>query len=168
LAHCRAGSWELTPENSAGDVIEIKGTGFVGDTEKVQVSFEKDVTVQDGEYEYMLENIIIPSGFDNSFTVQATGADDLNVRAKIILWLTKSAKAQNGIATVSQTGVPPGTYNIRIDGKASGPTVKLKITAVQEVEVDSEGNLNYEYNTKSIPAGSFKVIIGGVEKQIEL
>ncbi|WP_229395419.1 hypothetical protein [Methanosarcina sp. DH1] len=163
-----AGSWELTPENSAGDVIEIKGTGFVGDTAKVQVSFEKDVTVQDGKYEYMLENIIIPSGFDNSFTVQATGADELNVRAKIILWLTKSAKAQNGIATVSQTGVPPGTYNIRIDGKASGSTVKLKITAVQEVEVDSEGNLNYEYNTKSIPAGSFKVIIGGVEKQIEL
>ncbi|AKB55132.1 MULTISPECIES: DUF1350 family protein [Methanosarcina] len=163
-----SGSWELISENPVGDVIEIKGTGFVGDAAKVAATFEKDVMVQDGEYEYLLEDIIIPSGFDNSFTVQATGADDLNVRAKIILWLTKSAKAQNGTATVSQKGVPPGTYKIRIDGKASGSNVKIKITAVQEVEVDSEGNLNYEYNTKSIPAGNFKVKVGGIEKQIEL
>lgn len=58
------------------------------------ITFEKEVQVQDGRYEYLLEDIIIPSGFDNSFTVQATGADDLNVRAKMLLWLTKSAEAK--------------------------------------------------------------------------
>lgn len=164
-----SGSWELIPESPViGDAMEIRGTGFAGETAKVMITFEKEVQVQDGEYEYLLEDIIIPSGFDNSFTVQATGADDLNVRAKMLLWLTKSAEAKNGIATVSQKSVPPGTYNIMIDGKASNPNVKLNITAMQEVEVDSGGNLSYEYNTKSIPAGNFKIKVGSIEKQIEL
>jgi hypothetical protein len=162
-------NWELTPENPlVGDIMQIRGTGFEGETVKVLVSFEKEVEVQDGEYEYLLEDVIIPSGFDNRFTVQAVGADNLNVRAKMLLWITRSAEAKDGTATVSQTGVPPATYKIRIDGKASGSSVKLKITAMQEIEVDSEGNISYEYNTKSIPAGDFEVTVGGVTKQIEL
>ncbi|MCC4767893.1 TIGR04279 domain-containing protein [Methanosarcina sp. DH1] len=171
LPHGAAASsnWELTPQNPVvGDTMEIKGTGFEGDTAKVLVSFEKDVEVQDGEYEYLLEDVVIPSGFDNSFTVQAVGADDLNVRAKLLLWLTKGAEAKDGVATVSHTNVPPGTYEIRIDGKANGSSVKLKITAMQEIEVDSDGNLSYEYNTKSIPAGNFEVNVEGITKQIEL
>jgi uncharacterized protein YcnI len=162
-------SWELNPKNPvAGDIIEIKGTGFEGETAKALVSFEKEVEVQDGEYEYLLEDVIIPSSSYNSFTVKAVGADDLNVRAKMILWLTKSAEATDGTATVSQTNVPPGTYKIRIDGKASGSSVKLKITAMQEIEVNSDGSFSYEYNTKSIPAGNFEVKVGGATKQIEL
>ncbi|AKB83203.1 hypothetical protein MSBR3_2625 [Methanosarcina barkeri 3] len=162
-------NWELTPQNPVvGDIMKISGTGFEGDTAKVLVTFEKDVTVQDGEYEYTLEDVVIPSGFDNSFTVKAEGADDLNVRAKMLLWLTKSAEAKDGTATVSQTHVPPGKYKIRIDGKASGSEVKLKITAMQEIEVNSDGSLSYEYNTKSIPAGDFEVKVGDLEKQIEL
>jgi hypothetical protein len=100
--------------------------------------------------------------------VKAVGADDLNVRAKKLLWLTKSAEATDGTATVTQTNVPSGTYKIRIDGKASGSNVKLKITAMQEVEVNSEGSLSYLYSTKSIPAGNFEVEVGGATKQIEL
>jgi hypothetical protein len=162
-------SWEITPENPVvGDTMEIRGTGFEGKTVETMVTFEEKVQVQDGRYEYMLEDVIIPSGFDNSFTVQATGADDLNVRAKMLLWITKSAEAKDGTAVVSQTGVPPGTYLLRIDGKASGSEVKIKITARQEVEVDSGGSLTYEYNTKSIPAGNFEVKIGDSTKQVEL
>jgi len=71
------------------------------------------VQVLDGRYEYLLEDIIIPAGVGNSFIVQATGADDLNVRAKMLLWITKTAEAKDGTATVSQTNVPPGTYKIR-------------------------------------------------------
>ncbi len=164
-----SGSWEITPQNPAsGDTIEITGTGFEGDTAKALVSFEKDVEVQDGEYEYLLEDVIIPSSSYNSFTVQAEGVEDLNVRAKMLLWLTKSSEAKDGTATVIQTNVPPGTYKIRIDGKASGSSVKLKITAVQEVEVDSDGSISYEYSTKSIPAGDFEVNVGDVTKQVEL
>ena len=162
-------SWEFIPENPvAGDIMEIRGTGFAGETVKVVVTFEKEVQVLDGRYEYLLEDIIIPPGFGNSFIVQATGADDLNVRAKMLLWITKTGEAKGGIATVSQTNVPPGTYKIRMDGKASAPNVKLKITASQEVEVDSGGSFSYTYNTKSIPPGNFEVKVGGVAKQVEL
>lgn len=161
-------SWELAPENPVvGDTIEIKGTGFEGDTVKVLVTFEKEVQVLDGRYEYLLEDIEIP-GFDNSFTVQAIGANDLNVRAKMLLWITKTAEAKDGIATVSQAGVPPGTYKIRIDGKASDSKVRLKITASQGVEVDSGGSFSYKYDTKSIPAGNFEVKVEGITKQIDL
>lgn len=161
-------SWELVPENPVvGDTIEIKGTGFEGDTVKVLVTFEKEVQVLDGRYEYLLEDIEIP-GFDNSFTVQAIGANDLNVRAKMLLWITKTAEAKDSIATVSQAGVPPGTYKIRIDGKASDSKVRLKITASQGVEVDSGGSFSYKYDTKSIPAGNFEVKVEGITKQIYL
>ncbi|WP_292382042.1 hypothetical protein [Methanosarcina sp. UBA289] len=168
-AAAASSSWEFIPENPAvGDIMEIKGNGFEGETAKVVVTFEKEVEVQDGKYEYILENVVIPSGFDNSFTVQAEGVEDLNVRAKMLLWLTKSAEAKDGTATVSQKTVPPGTYQIRIDGKSTGSEVKLKIKAMQEIEVDSEGSLSYQYNTKSIPAGDFEVKVGDITKQIKL
>ena len=162
-------NWELTPQNPVvGDMMTIKGTGFEGDTVEVQVSFEKEVEVQDGEYAYQLEDVVIPSGSGNSFNVKAVGADDLNVRAKTLLWLTKSAKAKDGTATVFQAHIPSGTYEIRIDGKASGSSVKLRIKAMQEIKVDSDGSISYQYNTKSIPAGNFEVNIDGIKKKIEL
>jgi len=162
-------SWEIAPENPAiGDIMEIKGTGFTGESAEVMVTFEKEVQVEDGSYEYLLEDVIIPSGLDNSFTVKATRADDLSVRAKVLLWITKTAEAKDGVATVSQTNVPAGTYKIRIDGKSSASSVKLKITALQRIEVDSRGNISYEYDTGSIPAGNFEVKVGGSAKQVEL
>ena len=162
-------SWEFIPENPAvGDIMEIKGNGFEGETAKVIVTFEKEVEIRDGVYEYILEDIVIPSSSYNSFTVQAEGVEDLNVRAKMLIWTTKSAKAKDGTATVSQTSVPSGKYQIRIDGKSTGSEVKLKITAMQEIEIDSEGSLSYLYSTKSIPAGDFEVKVEGITKQIEL
>jgi methanogen extracellular protein (TIGR04279 family) len=161
-------SWEITPENPVvGDIMEIKGTGFTGENAEIMVTFEKEVQVIDGNYEYTLENVVIP-GTNNSYTVQATGTDELNVRAKTLLWTAKSAEAKDGVATVSQEGVPAGTYTIRIDGTSNASSVKLKITAIQEVEVDSEGNISYEYDTNSIPAGNFEVKIGDSTKQVEL
>jgi methanogen extracellular protein (TIGR04279 family) len=163
-----ASSWEITPVNPVvGDIMEIKGTGFTGENAEIMVTFEKEVQVIDGSYEYTLENVVIP-GANNSYNVQATGADDLNVRAKTLLWTAKSSEAKDDVATVSQEGVPAGTYTIRIDGKSNASRVKLKITAIQEAEVDSEGNISYEYDTSSIPAGNFEVKIGDSTKQVEL
>lgn len=160
--------WEIVPENPVvGDIMEIRGTGFTGENAEVMVTFEKEVQVEDGSYEYLLEDVIIP-GANNRFTVQAIGADDLNVRAKMLLWITKTAEAEDGIAAVSQKDIPSGTYKIRIDGKSSASSVKLKITALQEVEVDSGGNISYKYETGSIPAGNFEVKVEGSAKQVEL
>jgi hypothetical protein len=81
-----AGNWELIPENPAvWDIIEIRGANFTGETAEVLVSFEKDVQVSDGRYEYLLKDEEIPPGFNNRFNVQAKGAEDLNVRIKMIL-----------------------------------------------------------------------------------
>lgn len=163
-----ANSLELIPENPVvGDTIEIRGANFTGETADVLVSFEKDVQVSEGRYEYLLENVEIPPGFNNQFTVQAVGADDLNVRVKMVLWVSRTAKAKEGIASVSQSAVPPGTYQIRIDGKSKASDVKLKITGLQQMKVDS-GNFSYKYNTISIPAGSFEIKVGDVAKQVTL
>lgn len=61
---------------AGGDIIEIKGSNFTGDTAEVLVSFEKDVPVSEGRYEYLLENVEISPGFKNRFNVQAKGAED--------------------------------------------------------------------------------------------
>ncbi len=162
-------NWELSPENPVvGDTVEIKGGADPEEEIDVLVSFDREVQVSDGRYEYLLEDVKIPSGFNNRFTVQAKGADDLNVRVKMILWLTKSAQASGGTATVSQSRVPPGTYRIKIDGDASGSSVGLKITAVQQIKADSEGKFLYTYSTKSMPAGNFEVELGGYSEQVTL
>lgn len=163
-----ANSWELVPEKPvAGDMIEIRGVNFTGDKADVLVSFERDVSVSEGRYEYLIENVEISPGFKNSFSVQAKGAEDLNVRVKMILWISRSAKAKGGVAEISQSGIPPGTYQIRIDGKSNASEVKLKITGNQEMEVNS-GNFSYKYNTESIPAGNFEVKVGNTTKQVVL
>lgn len=161
--------WELSPENPVvGDMVEIRGTASPEEEINVRVSFEKELRVYNGRYEYLLEDIKIPDGFNNQFTVQAKGADDLNVRVKMVLWVTKSAQASGGTATVSQSGVPPGTYMIKIDGKANDPSVELKIDALQQVEADPEGEFLYAYSTKSVPAGNFEIEVGGVTEQVTL
>jgi len=160
--------WKILPENPVvGDTLEIRGTDFAGETADVWVSFEKDVQVSDGTYAYLLEDVRIPPGLNNLFTVQAKDVDDLNVRVKMILWITITGKAKEGNATVSQASVPPGTYKIRIDGKSNASDVKLRITGLQQVKVDS-GNFSYKYDTKSIPPGNFEVKIGDVTKQVTL
>lgn len=81
-----ANNWELFPENPVvGDMIEIRGVNFTGETADVLVSYEKEVQVSEGRYEYLLENVEISPGFKNRFSVEAKGADDLNVRVKMIL-----------------------------------------------------------------------------------
>jgi len=161
--------WELKPEDPVvGDTVEIKGSADPEEEIDVLVAFDREVQVSDGRYEYLLEDVKIPAGFNNRFTVQAKGADDLNVRVKMILWLTKSAQASGGTATVSQSRVPPGTYRIRIDGDASGSSVDLRITAAQQIKADSEGKFLYTYSTKSMPSGNFEVELGGYSEQVAL
>lgn len=163
-----ANNWELFPENPVvGDTMEIRGFNFTGETADVLVSYEKEIQVSEGRYEYLLENVEISPGFKNRFSVEAKGADDLNVRVKMILWVSRSAKAKGGVATVSQSSVPPGTYKIRIDGKSSASNVKLKITGLQQMKVES-GKFSYKYNTESIPSGSFEIKVGNTAKQITL
>ena len=164
-------SWDLSPEKPViGDTLRIKGSASPEEEIEVQVTFEKAAPVSGGKYEYILEGVKIPDGFKNRFTVQASGASDLNVRVKMLIWVTKSSEASGNTATVTQSSVPPGTYQIKMDGNAKGgaSTVNLKITAVQQIEADSDGDFSYSYNTKAVPPGDFEISVGGVKKKVTI
>lgn len=164
-------SWEISPEEPIlGDTLRIKGSASPEEEVEVQVTFEKDVQASGREYEYTLEDVKIPEGFNNRFTVQASEASNLNVRVKMLIWITKSSEASGDTATVTQSSVPPGTYQIKMDGDAKGETstVNLKITAVQRIKADSDGDFSYSYNTKAVPPGDFEISVGGITKKVTL
>ena len=164
-------SWDFSPQNPAsGDTLDLKGSASPGDKVDIFVNFEKTVPVSGGKFEYILDNVKIPEGSKNSFKVEASGAKKLNVRVKMVIWITKSSDASGNTATVSQSNVPPGTYTIRIDGDAGEGVseVNLKITAFQEIEADSNGDFSYSYNTGSIPPGNFEIKVGGIAKEINV
>jgi hypothetical protein len=159
--------WSFSPHNPvSGDTLTIKGIASPGEKVDIFVNFEKTHPVSGGKFEYVLEDVKIPEGFNNRFTVEATGVKNLNVRVKMIAWITKSSNASGNTATVSQSNVPPGTYTVKIDGDAGEGVsqVNLKITAFQEIDADSNGDFSYSYNTKSIPPGDLEISVGGVKK----
>jgi hypothetical protein len=163
--------WDFSPQNPvSGDTLTIKGSASPGEKTDLFVNFEKTVPVSGGKFEYVLEDVKIPEGLKNSFKVEASGAKNLNVRVKMVIWITKSSDASGNTATVSQSNVPPGTYTIRIDGDAGegASEVNLKITAFQEIEADSNGDFSYSYNTKSVPPGNFEIKVGGISKEINV
>lgn len=167
-ASAAVSSWEISPEKPVlGDTLSIKGSASPEEEVEVQVTFEKAVQASGGEYEYILEDVEIPEGFKNRFTVQASEARNLNVRVKMLIWITKSSEASGNTATVTQSSVPPGTYQIKMDGDAKGETstVNLKITAVQQIKADSDGDFSYSYNTKAVPPGDFEIRVGGITKK---
>ena len=164
-------NWEFSPQEPvSGDLLNINGSASPGEKVDTFVTFEKAVSVSEGKFEYTLEDVKIPEGFNNLFTVEAKGAKNLNVRVKMVLWVTKSSNASGDTATVSQSNVPPGTYKIKIDGNAGEGVseVNLKITAFQKIKADSNGNFSYSYDTTAVPPGNFEVKVGDITKEITL
>jgi hypothetical protein len=163
--------WEYSPQEPfSGDILSIKGTASPDEKIDAFVTFEKTVPVSGGEFEYILEDVKIPDGFNNVFKVEADGAENLNVRVKMVVWVTKSSEASGNTAIVSQSSVPPGTYRIKIDGDAREgvSNVNLKITAFQGIEADSDGKFSYSYSTKAIPSGDFELKVGGMKKIVTI
>lgn len=164
-------NWDFSPkEPLPGNIIQLQGNAAPGDKVDIFVAFEKTVPVSEGKFEYILEDVKIPGGLNNFFKVDATGAKNLNVRAKMIVWITKSSEASGDVVTVSQSSVPEGTYKIKIDGDAKEgvSNVDLKITAFQGIEADSKGNFEYSYNTKSVPSGDFQIKVGDTSKTVTI
>ena|GEM_PF-675351 len=103
--------WDFSPEEPvSGDVLNIKGSAFPGEKVDIFVNFEKTVPVSKGKFEYTIDEVKIPEGLNNFFSVEAEGAKNLNVRVKKVIWITKSSEASGDSAIVSQSKVPPGTY----------------------------------------------------------
>ena len=167
--------WKISPSDpTVGDTLKIKGTASPEESLTAEISFEKEIPVSGGSYEYLLENIKVPKGKDNRFTVEANGVQNLNVNVqKWICIKLHSDASPEGVATISQANVPPFTYNILIAGDAGdvrceNSSVNLTFTASQTLTADSKGKFKYSYDTSSIPAGEFTIKIGDVEQTIEL
>lgn len=164
--------WNISPSNPAvGDILKIKGTASPKESIMAEVSFEQEIPVSEGRYQYLLENVKVPAGNDNYFTVKADGVKNLHVGVKKFAWINLQSKASDGVATISKGHVPSLTYKkILIDGDAERKhsSVNLKVTVSQTLKADSKGKFEFSYDTSSMPAGNYTIKIGNSQRTIEL
>ncbi|WP_410508143.1 hypothetical protein RSJ42_15355 [Methanosarcina hadiensis] len=167
-ANAKVMDWEVKPENpEKGDMLIINGLASPEEEVEVSVSFGKTVPVYLKEYTYEFENIEIIN-FNNLFTIRAEGVENLKVKMKTILSKTESTWANEGIATISYSGVSPGAYKARVEGIAEDGAsgVNLKVTTVQKLKAGKDGKFSYIYRTGSVPSGKLEVRVGDSEREI--
>jgi hypothetical protein len=160
--------WEVSPESpKIGDTLIISGLAFPEEEVEISVSFEKTVPVYLREYTYEFEKIEILN-FNNLFTVRAEGVESLKVKMKMILSKTESVWAEDGIATVTRSGVSPGDYKVRVDGIAENGAsgVNLKVTTTQKLNAGKDGKFSYRYSTEAVPSGKLEIKLGDSEREI--
>ncbi len=162
--------WSIVPsEPYTGDVLDIKGKTEPGENIGMAVSFKLYVPVIDNKYEYIFDNVRIPSG-SNSFQVRSQKVQDLNFIVRMFADFKRSFDAEDGIAEFYEKNVPAGNYEIVINGNAMDgeKEVKLDFLATQTIKADESGEFSHKYDTCSLPEGEFSVKIGEIEKNINL
>ncbi|WP_406655542.1 hypothetical protein V7O62_07045 [Methanolobus sp. ZRKC2] len=162
--------WNILPADPlAGDVLTIQGKAEPNALIDVAVSFSRYVKVNGGNYEYNFENIRIPKG-KNRFAVRSSPVKDLNFIVKMFVDFKRSFDSKEGIAEFAEDNVPPGTYDIAINGEAMDgeEEVCIDFTAMETMKSDTEGNFYHNYETNALPEGDFTVRINNVEKKITL
>ena len=134
----------------------------------MQSSFQMDLPVSGGRYEYET-SVEIPRQ-PNRFTVSASNIKDLGVGVKMVIWLTKSFVAPGGTATLSQSNVPPGRYNVKLFGESlpGAASVSVKVSADTTVQADTKGQYSLVLDTAGVPAGDYVIAEGGETRVIHL
>jgi hypothetical protein len=152
-----------------GETVTLTGTANPGQKVDFQTSFQMDLPVNSGKYEYLATGVDIPQK-PNQFAVTATGIKDLNVGVKIGIWISKGFNATNGEATVSHSDVPPGRYDLKVFGEAldGGKSVNLKVAAETAVNADTAGKYSLDIDTSGIPSGAYKIEGAGETKIIQV
>lgn len=167
-ATAKVTGWEVSPENpKIGDTLVISGFAFPEEEVEISVSFEKTVPVYLKEYTYEFENIEILN-FNNFLTIRAEGVENLKAKMRMVLSKTENAWADEGVATISYTGVSPGAYRVRVDGIAEdgASSVNLQVTTVQRLNAGADGKFSYRYSTSSIPSGKLEIKVGDSKREI--
>jgi hypothetical protein len=158
----------ITPSKPVvGDLVTMKGSALPNSSVNAQVSFEKMLPVQNGGFQLILRQIVIPAG-NNAFTVKTSNVDRMFVGLKQGIWTTVNAGNVNGVSTISQSNISPGKYDVRIGGDSKVSTVKLVVTASKTFNTDSKGNYVFVYNSAGMPSGKYSIKIGNVIKSFNL
>lgn len=159
---------DIEPQNPVkGEKVALTGTAAPEEEVKIDISFQQEVEVQDGEYSFSLHKVKILKG-DNKFTVIANNCKDLKVSVmKFFLTFTFGSEATNGTARISKSA-PSGTYDINIHGNSVNEKVNLKIIATTYLKADNNGKFTYSYDTSSIPPGKFVVTAGSKKEEVTL
>jgi hypothetical protein len=163
-------AFEVSSSNPGpGETLTLTGTADPGQMVDFQTSFQMDLPVNSGKYEYVATGVDIPQK-PNQFAVTATGIKDLNVGVKIGIWISKGFTATNGVATVSYSDVPPGRYDIKVFGEAldGGRSVNLKVAAETAVDANTAGKYSLDIDTSGIPSGAYKIEGAGETKIIQV
>ena len=152
-----------------GEIVTLTGTANPGQKVDFQTSFQMDLPVNSGMYEYVANDVDIPQK-PNRFEVAATGVKDLNVGVKIGFWISKRFNATNGEASISHSDVPPGRYDLKVFGEAmdGGRSVNLKVAAETVVNADTAGKYSLDIDTSGTPSGAYKIEGAGETKIIQV
>lgn len=161
---------QIEPTNpNVGDVVTISGIANPNEEIPIQAEFSVIPLTSNPYYGYLMYDVNIPNT-PNNFKVIGENVNDLQISVKMGMWITKSAVANgDGVAIVSKSNVPVGTYDMKIGGtiKNISKPVNLKISASTTISANSNGNFKYTYNTNNIPEGTTVYLnIGGIKKQI--
>jgi len=152
-----------------GDIVTLTGTANPGQKVDFQTSFQMDLPVNSGMYEYVANGVDIPQK-PNRFEVAAVGVKDLNVGVKMGIWISKRFTATNGKASISHSDTPPGRYDLKVFGQAldGASSVNLKVVAETAVNADSAGKYSLDIATSGIPSGAYKIEGAGETKIIQV
>lgn len=111
-ALCSVTSVSVYPEKPVrGDMLTVDVKATPGEEVNVQIRFKKELQVSGGKYFLELKGVEVPQR-PNSFTVKATNVNNLVLAVRIGIWISVSKEAVNGVATISQSGVIQGRYDI--------------------------------------------------------
>jgi len=153
-----------------GEDVKITVKAEPNERFTIGISYEKDVPVVNGTYEYAVSGVLIPLT-PNRFIIKALGVKNLHVSVKVFLiWITRSVDANRGVAVMSQSNMPPGRYDAIAYGEAleNVSLVRLEVTALVTVNADRNGYFEYSYNTAVIPPGTFRVTVGKLTLNVSL
>lgn len=162
--------YRLTPQTpTQGQNIIVSVQAEPSTTLPSKIIHTKTVTVTDNTYTWDLTGLTVPFTTD-SVTISAETVDDISVTATIdSVPTTQTALDESGVASLIITNVGSGTYDLEIEGTATGQTeVVITVTAIGTVDTDGDGLYTINYDTDNIPVGDFTVKIRNVTRVYNL
>lgn len=161
-------AFEVTPLTpNLGEGVTIAGVAAPGEEVRLRSSFEMNLPVDNGKYEYVATGVEIPQK-PNKLSVVAKNVDDLNVGVKMGIWVTMPVSASGGVASISKSDIPPGRYNLKMFGDAlpGAAAVSIRVDAETTVRSGTDGEYELVMDTSGVPAGEYKIRVAGDEKVV--